>query len=60
MVVTIEHLMVLFDAERARDAAVFASLFDDHMARHEADRQRDRSDAAQADCDRSLAPRSTW
>ena len=33
--ITIEHLEVLFDAERERDEAVFAELFAAHMARHE-------------------------
>lgn len=39
-VVTIEHLEVVFEAERQRDEARFAELFARHIAGHEAERRR--------------------
>lgn len=52
--ITIEHLEILFEAERQRDEAVFARLFVQHMARHESARAATREDAVQAARDRSL------
>jgi hypothetical protein len=58
--ITIEHLEVLFDAERQRDEAVFAQLFARHIADHESERERAKADEQQARHERSLATRSTW
>ncbi len=59
--ITIEHLEILFDAERQRDEAVFARLF---VAAHGPPRsgraERAREDAAQAAADRSLRQRRSW
>lgn len=52
--ITIEHLQVLFDAERQGDEAVFARLFAQQMARYDAVRRGAREDADQGACDRSL------
>jgi hypothetical protein len=52
--ITIEHLQILFDAERQRDEAVFARLFAQHMARYDAIRRGAHEDAGQAAADRSL------
>jgi hypothetical protein len=52
--ITIEHLQVLFDAERQRDEAVFARLFAQQMARYDAVRRGAREDAEQAASDRSM------
>lgn len=52
--ITIEHLELLFVAERQRDEAVFARLFVQHMARYESDRSSAREDLDQAAADRSL------
>ena len=52
--ITIEHLEVLFEAERERDEARFGELFTVHMARHEAARQEHKSTRRQAEADRSL------
>lgn len=52
--ITIEHLEILFEAERQRDEAVFARLFAQHMARHESARWSAREDREQAAADRSL------
>lgn len=52
--ITIEHLEILFEAERQRDEAVFARLFGQHMARHERARAATHEDAVQAARDRSL------
>lgn len=58
--ITIEHLEVLFDAERQRDEAVFARLFARHIADHENERERAKAEEQQASSERSLATRSTW
>lgn len=58
--ITIEHLQILFDAERQRDEAVFARLFLEHTARQDAARRSQAEDAAQAADDRSLQQRGTW
>ncbi|MGO4362942.1 hypothetical protein [Terrabacter sp. RAF57] len=52
--ITIEHLQILFDAERERDEAVFARLFAQHTARLDAVRRGADEDAQQAASDRSL------
>lgn len=52
--ITIEHLEILFDAERQRDEAVFARLFAQHTARLEAARRSAHEDARQAADDRAL------
>lgn len=52
--ITIEHLEILFEAERQRDQDVFARLFTQHMARHENARAAAREDALQAARDRTL------
>lgn len=58
--ITIDNLMVLFDAEHQRDEAVFALLFDQHMARRERDTRHAHETATQAANDRSLDPRGSW
>lgn len=58
--ITIEHLQILFDAERERDEAVFARLFVQHTARLDAARRSEAQDAAQAADDRSLQARGSW
>ena len=58
--ITIEHLQILFDAERESDEAVFARLFLEHTARHEAARRSEQQDAARAATDRSLPQRRSW
>ena len=58
--ITIEHLKILFDAEREADEAVFARLYRKHAAQQEATRAREQDDDAQAADDRSLRPRSSW
>jgi DNA-binding GntR family transcriptional regulator len=59
-VITIEHLEVLYDAIAERDEAVFARLFDRHIAEHDAQRDRTEADDRQARAERSLAARSPW
>ncbi|TML05132.1 MAG: hypothetical protein E6G41_10610 [Actinobacteria bacterium] len=59
--ITIEHLQVLFDAERQRDEVRFAELFWQHISCH--DEQRDRAAAAEghAECERSAGEaRGGW
>lgn len=59
--ITIEHLEVLFDAERQRDEAVFAQLFARHIARHEDERERAAAADARAACERSIPEgRAAW
>jgi len=58
--ITIEDLRILFDADHARDEAVFAQLFAMHIARHDANKHRGHLDAAQAAEDRSLEPGGSW
>jgi hypothetical protein len=58
--ITIEHLQVLFEAERQADEAVFERLFRLHMARQEAVRRSEQQDDRQAAEDRSLRPRRLW
>jgi hypothetical protein len=58
--ITIEHLEVLFDAERQRDEVVFAQLFARHIEQHDAERERAKADEEQAHRDRSMSPRSNW
>ena len=58
--ITIEHLQILFDAEREADEAVFARLFSRHAAQQEAARRNEQEDAAQAADDRSLRSRRSW
>jgi hypothetical protein len=57
---TIEHLEVMFEAERDKDEARFAELFASHMRRHEQERRSRQAQAAQADRDRSLEIGSPW
>ena len=58
--ITIEHLQVLFDAEREADEAVFARLFLMHIARYEATRRSQQQDSSRASADRSLPLRRSW
>jgi hypothetical protein len=58
--ITIEHLQILFDAEREADEAVFARLFLRHAARQEAARRNEQEDDGQAADDRSLRSRRSW
>lgn len=59
--ITIEHLEVLFDAERQRDEIRFAELFERHIGRHESRRTTDEQAEAQAAAERSIAPgRAGW
>jgi hypothetical protein len=52
--ITIEHLEVLFEAERAKDDVRFAELFAEHIERHDKERRQQKSITAQAEADRSL------
>lgn len=59
--ITIEHLEVLFDAERERDEAVFARLFARHIAEHDVQRDRARAADERARAERGLSGgRSGW
>jgi hypothetical protein len=59
--ITIEHLEVLFDAERQRDELVFAQLFARYIARHDEQRSRATEAEAQARRERaSSARRADW
>jgi len=59
--ITIEHLEVLFDAERQRDEARFAELFRRHAACHDDQRERSAEAEARAQCERSVGDaRSGW
>jgi hypothetical protein len=58
-VITIKDLQVVYDAD-VDDEAVFARLFERHMARHEAAARRSRADDRQADEDAGLRPRGAW
>jgi len=52
--ITIEHLEVLFEAERDKDEARFGELFAAHMARHDSRRREQKSIESQGEADRSL------
>lgn len=52
--ITIEHLEVLFEAERAKDEARFGELFAEHIARHDSKRHEQKAIQRQAEADRSL------
>jgi hypothetical protein len=52
--ITIEHLEVLFEAERDKDDVRFAELFAEHMERHDHDRREHRALVKQAEADRSI------
>jgi hypothetical protein len=58
--INIDHLQLLFDAERQGDEAVFARLFREHSAREAAVRRSEDEDAAQAAADRCLGHRRSW
>jgi hypothetical protein len=59
--ITIEHLEVLFDAERQRDEARFAELFRQHIACHDDQRARAAEAEARAQCERKVPdPRGSW
>ena len=59
--ITIEHLEVMFEAERQRDEARFAELFAQHMAGHDEDRRRAAEAEAQAGRERSVTDaRGNW
>lgn len=59
--ITIEHLEVLFDAERQRDEARFAELFRRHMSGHDDERDRAVDAEARAQCERAVGEaRSGW
>ena len=57
--ITIELLQVMFAVEREQDEVRFADLFEEHMARHEADKRRDR-DVVVSDADRTIGEGSFW
>ena len=52
--ITIEHLEVMFEAERQRDEARFAELFAQHMSGHDDDRRRTAEAERQAQRERSV------
>lgn len=59
--ITIEHLEVVFDAERQRDEVRFAELFARHMASHDDQRRRDADADARAGRERAVGEaRSGW
>jgi hypothetical protein len=59
--ITIEHLEVLFDAERQRDEARFAELFRRHMSCHDDQRARAADAEAQAEAERAVGEaRGDW
>lgn len=53
--ITIEHLEVIFDAERQRDELVFAQLFERHIARHDERRGHDAEAEARACRERAVS-----
>lgn len=59
--ITIEHLEVLFDAERQRDELVFAQLFARHIARYDEQRTHAADAEARASSERSVSEgRTGW
>jgi hypothetical protein len=59
--ITIEHLEVMFDAERERDEARFAELFAHYMAGHDDRRQRATEAETRARRERSVPDaRGSW
>ena len=52
--ITIEHLQVLYDAQRQRDEARFAELFRRHIACHDDQRERAADAEAQAQRERAV------
>jgi hypothetical protein len=59
--ITIEHLEVLFDAERQRDEARFAELFRQQVSRHDDQRERAADAEARAQCERAVGEaRGGW
>jgi DNA-binding GntR family transcriptional regulator len=59
--ITIEHLEVLFDAERQRDEARFAELFARHMEGHDDELRRSAEGEARARRERSVPDaRNGW
>ncbi len=52
--ITIEHLEVLFEAEREKDEIRFGELFADYMSRHESARHEQKTLEGQGEADRSL------
>lgn len=59
--ITIEHLEVMFDAERQRDEIVFAQLFARHIARHDDQRTQAADIEARAQCERKITEgRAGW
>ena len=59
--ITIEHLEVLFEAERQRDEARFAELFRQHMASHDDRRERAADAEVRAQSDRAVGEaRNDW
>jgi hypothetical protein len=59
--ITIEHLEVLFEAERQRDEARFAELFRHHMSCHDDQRERAADAELRAQSERSVGDaRSGW
>ena len=59
--ITIEHLEVLFDAERQRDEVVFAELFARHVVRHDEQRAHAADVEARASRERAVADeRGAW
>lgn len=59
--ITIEHLEVLFDAERQRDEARFAELFRQHMSGHDDRRARAADAEARAEAERVVGEaRGDW
>jgi hypothetical protein len=59
--ITIEHLEVLFEAERERDEARFAELFRAHMSCHDGQRERAADAEARAQYERTIGDaRGDW
>ena len=58
--ISIDHLQLLFEAERQADEAVFARLFRQYSAREASARRSEDEDAAQAAADRCLGHRGSW
>lgn len=59
--ITIEHLEVMFDAERQRDETRFAELFRAHMSCHDDARERAADAEARAEGERAIGDaRGGW
>lgn len=61
MTITIEHLKVMFDAQRERDEIRFRELFDRCIAQHDQERDGDRTRESQAASERAVGEgRAAW